>query len=110
MWKEKPYRLDADYLIFGYAMNADGDITVKKVWMHKIWQIAGTSQRFPLKTQVKRDYHYSDNLAFDYYSLWAYASHNLLATAFTTGTTTVLPKRSNAFAKPVPSSLNIDKL
>lgn len=50
-------------------MNADGDITVKKVWMHKIWQIAGTSQRFPLKTQVKRDYHYSDNLAFDYYSL-----------------------------------------
>lgn len=57
--KEKPYRLDADYLIFGYVMNADGDITVKKVWMHKIWQIAGTSQRFPLKTQVKGDMIYN---------------------------------------------------
>lgn len=57
--KEKPYRLDADYLIFGYTMNDLGDITVKKVWLHKIWQIAGTSQRFPLKTQVKRDMIYN---------------------------------------------------
>lgn len=57
--KEKPYRLDADYLIFGYTMNESGDITVKKVWLHKIWQIAGTSQRFPLKTQVKRDMIYN---------------------------------------------------
>lgn len=52
--KEKPYRLDADYLIFGYTMNDFGDIKVKKIWLHKIWQIAGTSQRFALKTQVKR--------------------------------------------------------
>ena len=57
--KEKPYRLDADYLIFGYVMNASGDITVKKIWLHKIWQIAGTSQRFALKTQVKRDVIYN---------------------------------------------------
>ena len=57
--KEKPYRLDADYLIFGYIMNDSGDITVKKLWLHKIWQIAGTSQRFPLKTQVKRDMIYN---------------------------------------------------
>lgn len=57
--KEKPYRLDADYLIFGYTMNASGDITIKKVWLHKIWQIAGTSQRFALKTQVKRDMIYN---------------------------------------------------
>ena len=57
--KEKPYRLDADYLIFGYVMSDSGDITVKKVWLHKIWQIAGTSQRFPLKTQVKRDMIYN---------------------------------------------------
>lgn len=57
--KEKPYRLDADYLIFGYTMNDSGDITVKKVWLHKIWQIAGTSQRFPLKTQVKRNMIYN---------------------------------------------------
>jgi hypothetical protein len=52
--KDKPYRLDADYLIFGYTMDDLGNITVKKIWLHKIWQIAGNSQRFPLKTQVKR--------------------------------------------------------
>lgn len=57
--KEKPYRLDADYLIFGYTMNDSGDITVRKIWLHKIWQIAGKSQRFPLKTQVKRDMIYN---------------------------------------------------
>lgn len=57
--KEKPYRLDADYLIFGYVMDVSGNITVKKVWLHKIWQIAGRSERFPLKTQVKRDMIYN---------------------------------------------------
>lgn len=57
--KEKSYRLDADYLIFGYIMNDSGEISVKKVWLHKIWQIAGKSQRFPLKTQVKRDMIYN---------------------------------------------------
>lgn len=55
----KPYRLDANYLIFGYIMNNFGDITIKKIWLYKIWQIAGTSQRFPLKTQVKRDVIYN---------------------------------------------------
>lgn len=28
--KEKPFRLDADYLIFGYIMSNEGNITVKK--------------------------------------------------------------------------------
>lgn len=55
----KPYRLDANYLIFGYIMNNFGDITIKKIWLYKIWQIAGTSQHFPLKTQVKRDMIYN---------------------------------------------------
>ena len=57
--KLKPYRLDADYLIFGYIMREDGSITINKIWLHKIWQIAGTSTRFPLKTQVKRDMIYN---------------------------------------------------
>lgn len=52
--KEKPYRLDADYLIFGYTMSENGDITINKIWLHKIWQIAGTSKNYALKTQVKR--------------------------------------------------------
>lgn len=37
--KEKPYRLDADYLIFGYEMNENGDISIQKLWFRKIWEI-----------------------------------------------------------------------
>lgn len=57
--KEKPYRLDADYIIFGYTMDNFGYITIKKIWLHKIWQIAGTSKRLPLKTQIKREMIYN---------------------------------------------------
>ncbi|WP_434290225.1 NgoBV family restriction endonuclease [Clostridium botulinum] len=57
--KIKPYRLDADYLIFGYLMSQDGSIHIEKIWLKKIWEIAGTSARFPLKTQVKRDMIYN---------------------------------------------------
>ncbi|NLG05682.1 MAG: NgoBV family restriction endonuclease [Clostridia bacterium] len=57
--KDKPYRLDADYLIFGYIMEATGNISIKKIWLQKIWQIAGSSKRYPLKTQVKRDMIYN---------------------------------------------------
>ncbi len=57
--KETPYRLDADYLILGYTMSNIGDITVKKIWLHKIWEIAGESERYPLKTQIKRDMIYN---------------------------------------------------
>lgn len=56
---EKPYILDADYLIFGYVMSDVGDISVRKLWLRKVWQIAGTSARFPLKTQVKKDMIYN---------------------------------------------------
>ena len=35
-------------------MNDSGDITIQKVWLKKIWQIAGKSSNYPLKTQVKR--------------------------------------------------------
>ena len=64
--KDKPYRLDADYLIFGYLMNMDGNITIKKLWLRKIWQIAGSSERYPIKTQVKRNmiYNIRPNTAF----------------------------------------------
>lgn len=57
--KDKPYRLDADYLVFGYVMDAYGNISIKKLWLHKIWEIAGTSERYPLKTQVKRNMIYN---------------------------------------------------
>lgn len=50
---EKPYNLDADYLIFGYTMN-NSKVTIKNIWLKKIWQISGKSQKWPLRVQVKR--------------------------------------------------------
>ena len=52
--KNNVYRLDADYLVFGYSMSESGNITIKKIWLHKIWEIAGTSNEYALRTQVKR--------------------------------------------------------
>ena len=56
---DKPYRLDADYLILGYTMSNNGNIRIEKIWLHKIWELAGTSERYALKTQVKRDVIYN---------------------------------------------------
>lgn len=65
---EKPYRLFADYMVFGYSMANDGVITIKEIWLKKIWELAGTSKRFPLNTQVKRDviYNIRPNSRFKY--------------------------------------------
>lgn len=53
--RTKPYRLDADYLILGYEMDSQtGSISIKNIWLKKIWQIAGKSNNYPLRTQVKR--------------------------------------------------------
>lgn len=56
---EKPYRLMADYIIFGYTMDGDGTITIKKIWLKKIWDIAGKSKNRALKVQVKKDVYYN---------------------------------------------------
>jgi len=48
------YRLDAKYLIFGYSMEDDGLITIKKVWLKNIWEICGPSEDYPLKIQQKQ--------------------------------------------------------
>lgn len=67
--KEAPYRLYADYLIFGYEMTKDAKIYIRDIWLKKIWEIAGTSKRFKLKTQVKRDviYNIRPSSDFKYY-------------------------------------------
>jgi len=57
--KIKPFRLDADYLIFGYIMNNDGEISINKIWLKKIWELCGSSDRYPLKTQIKREVIYN---------------------------------------------------
>lgn len=61
-----PHILDADYLIFGYSMDDCGNITIKRIWLHKIWEIAGIAKEDPLKIQKKqgRVYNIRPNTAF----------------------------------------------
>lgn len=56
--ENEPYCLYADYLIFGYEM-IEEKISIEEIWLKKIWEIAGSSTRYPLKTQVKRDVIYN---------------------------------------------------
>ncbi|UUD35075.1 NgoBV family restriction endonuclease [Mycoplasmopsis caviae] len=51
----EPYRLNADYIIFSYQMDKRGTITINNAWLMKIWEIAGSGNRYPLKVQVKRN-------------------------------------------------------
>lgn len=61
--KEKPWMLDVDYLIFGYEMSKEGVVTVKNLWLKKVWEICrpmlsgrGKSQTlWPLNLQIKQN-------------------------------------------------------
>ncbi len=55
---ENPYRLDADYLIFAYKIH-NGVLHIHEIYLKKIWEITCPSQRWPLKTQTKRDVIYN---------------------------------------------------
>lgn len=43
---EKPYMLNVDYLIFGYTMSDDGIVTIKDLWLKKVWEITRRHGRF----------------------------------------------------------------
>lgn len=49
----KAYRLDADYLIFGYTMD-NANISIRRIWLKKIWEITSTSSNHALRVQDKR--------------------------------------------------------
>lgn len=51
--QEKPYMLDVDYLIFGYDMSDDGIVTIKDIWLKKVWQITRRMENYPINLQVK---------------------------------------------------------
>ena len=51
---EHPYRLDSDYLIFGYKMT-EGNLEIADVWLKKIWEITGPSGDWPIRCQVKQE-------------------------------------------------------
>jgi len=50
---DKPYRLDANYLIFEY-IDLHGGIAIKQIWLKKVWEICCDSERSPLKIQWKQ--------------------------------------------------------
>jgi len=50
---EKPYMLHADYLIFGYDMSNDGIVTVKDLWIKKVWEITRRMEMWPINLQIK---------------------------------------------------------
>lgn len=50
---KQPYMLNVDYLIFGYDMSEDGVVTIKDVWLKKVWEITRRMERWPLNLQIK---------------------------------------------------------
>lgn len=50
---EKPYMLNVDYLIFGYDMSGDGLVTIKDLWLKKVWEITRRMADWPINLQVK---------------------------------------------------------
>ena len=49
-----PERLDSDYLIFAYNSDVDGNITVKDVYVRKVWEITSKAEGCALKCQRKK--------------------------------------------------------
>ena len=52
------YRLNSDYLIIAYEME-DGEISIKNVWLKKIWELACPSGTYPIKVQEKKSVIYN---------------------------------------------------
>jgi hypothetical protein len=52
------YRIDSDYLIFAYQMSGSV-LTIKDVWVKKIWELACSSSTYPLKVQEKKSVIYN---------------------------------------------------
>lgn len=56
---DSAYRLDSDYLILAYQMDENGVISIKDVWLKKIWELACSSGTYPLKVQEKKNVIYN---------------------------------------------------
>lgn len=50
----KPYMLNVDYLIFGYDMSDDGVVTIKDLWLKKVWEITRRMAGWAVNLQVKQ--------------------------------------------------------
>ena len=49
----EPYMLHAKYLVFGYKMQADGFVVIKKMWLRNVWDICRRMEKWPLNLQIK---------------------------------------------------------
>ncbi len=50
---ENPYMLHTKYLIFGYAMNEEGTVTIRDLWLKNVWEICRSMECWPLNVQYK---------------------------------------------------------
>lgn len=50
---DKPYMLHVDYLIFGYDMNDEGVVTIKDMWLKKVWEITRCMDNWSVNLQIK---------------------------------------------------------
>ncbi len=57
---DKPWMLNVTYLIFGYDMDKDGTVTIKKVWINKVWEMSRPMKSgkkktiWPINLQIKK--------------------------------------------------------
>lgn len=51
---QKPYMLDVDYLIFGYDMSENGIVTIRDLWIKKVWEITRRMDGWAINLQVKQ--------------------------------------------------------
>ena len=52
---DHPQRLDSYYLIFSYMMNPlSAEVTIKDVWLKRVWEICAPSAEWPVKFQIKK--------------------------------------------------------
>lgn len=51
---EKPYMLNVDYLIFGYDMTEEGFVTIKDLWIKKVWEITRRMDDWAINLQIKQ--------------------------------------------------------
>ncbi len=51
----RPWMLHVDYLIFGYDMSDNGVVTIKDLWLKKVWEITRRMENWALNLQVKQD-------------------------------------------------------
>jgi len=55
---ENAYRIDSYYLILAYQMEGS-QITIKNVWLKRIWELSCSSSTYPIKVQEKKQVIYN---------------------------------------------------